>query len=143
MYIKKRLLSQTPDIMLKTGLSKSSQSTPANVKKTFPIAWISLFDRNHKWEEKDEVQDAVHWFKQILSIIIGIIWGYFGFTGFIAIAGAAAVHLFGTYSLLNRVNYDFEPEEVVEIVKENFMQSFAAFLASWIVIYTAANFSHL
>lgn len=104
---------------------------------------IKLFDSEYQWADKDEVLDAAHWLKQILAIFIGIIWGFLGFTGILGVVFAISVHSIATYALMNRVNYDFDPDEMTEVVKENFMQSFSAFLASWIVVYTAANFKYL
>lgn len=96
---------------------------------------------NQKWEE-EEIQDAFYWLKQVLALFIGILWGIFGFTGSMAILSAAISHTIITYAILNNSSYDFEPEEVSDILKSNLMQTFAAFLASWIVFYTALGYGN-
>lgn len=101
--------------------------------------WWNLFDRNSIWDDKDEVLDAVYWFRQILAIMMGIIWGFLGLTGFVGIVSFGLLNSMAAYTLANHTGYDFDPDESFQSVKEGFMTVFASFLVSWIVTYTAVH----
>lgn len=100
--------------------------------------WFSLFDKNHKWEDKDEVLDAVYWSRQVIAIFMGIVWGLLGIQGFVGIVSFAILNSIAAYAIANNTGYDFDPDENFLSVKEGFMTTFATFLVSWIVTYTAA-----
>lgn len=117
-------------------LSKSS-SPPAKVqRKTF----LSIFDKNATWNDKDEVLDAVYWIRQILAVIMGFLWGILGVTGFLGIISFAILNSMAAYAIANNTGYDFDPDESLLSVKEGFMATFASFLVTWIVTYTAVHF---
>lgn len=106
-------------------------------KKT---TWLSLFDKNHRWDDKDEVLDAVYWSRQALAIFMGLIWGFLGLTGFVGIISFAVINSLAAYAIANNTGYDFDPDESYASVKEGFMTTFATFLVTWIVTYTAMHF---
>lgn len=120
------------------------------VKKTSPhknkipptskTSWLSILDRNHIWEDKDDVLDVVYWSRQVLAIFMGIIWGFLGFTGILGIASFAIINSIAAYAIANRTGYDFDPDEYYLSVKEGFMTTLATFLVTWIVTYTATHF---
>lgn len=102
--------------------------------------WWHLFDRNSTWDDKDEVLDAVYWFRQVLAVVMGITWGYLGLTGFVGIISFIVLNSIAAYSIANRTGYDFDPDESFQSVKEGFMAVFASFLVSWTVTYSAVHF---
>jgi len=106
-------------------------------------SWLNIFNRNHKWEDKDEVLDAVYWLRQIIAIFMGMIWGFLGVTGLLGIISFAILNSLAAYTIANKTGYDFEPEDNLACIKEGFMTTFATFLVTWIVAYTAAHFNHL
>lgn len=117
---------------------KAASSSQQHGAKT---TWLSIFDRDHVWEDKDDVLDTVYWFRQVLAIIMGIIWGFLGFTGVLGIASFAVLNSIAAYAIANRTGYDFDPDEYYLSVKEGFMTTLATFLVTWIVTYTATHFS--
>lgn len=104
------------------------------------VTWLSLFDRNHIWDDKDDVLDAVYWSRQVLALFMGVIWGILGLTGFVGIVSFAIINSIAAYAIANNTGYDFDPDENYLSIKEGFMTTFATFLVSWIVTYTAYNF---
>lgn len=120
----------------KTSPQKSKSDTKAKRK-----TWWNLFDRNKIWDDKDEVLDAVYWFRQVLAIFMGIVWGFLGITGFVGIVSFAILNSIAAYAVANNTGYEFDPDEGFLSVKEGFMTTFASFLVSWIVTYTAVHFS--
>lgn len=74
---------------------------------------------------------------------MGIIWGVLGFTGIAGIVSFAILNSIAAYAIANNTGYDFDPDENYLSVKEGFMTTFATFLVSWIVSYTATHFNNL
>lgn len=119
----------------------SPQKTKTSNTPTTKTTWLSIFDKDHKWDDKDDVLDAVYWCRQIIAIIMGVIWGFLGFTGFMGIISFAILNSLAAYAIANNTGYDFDPDENFLSVKEGFMTTFATFLVTWIVTYTATHFS--
>lgn len=113
------------------------KSTTAKKKAT----WFSLFDKNHIWEDRDEVLVAVYWYRQVLALIMGLIWGFIGVTGFLGIIAFGILNSLAAYSMAIRSGYEFEADENFLSVKEGIMATFATFLVSWIVTYTSFHFN--
>ncbi|XP_064641236.1 GEL complex subunit OPTI-like [Lineus longissimus] len=94
-----------------------------------------------KWTDKDEFLDVIYWFRQIIGFVIGVAWGIFPFKGIIAIIvffaiNAGVVHIY--FSSFQKADEE-EYGGMVEILKEGLMTSFASFLVSWIICYSALH----
>lgn len=48
--------------------------------------WAKALIAKSEWLDKDEFLDIIYWSRQVLGIILGIIWGTFYLKGFIALA---------------------------------------------------------
>lgn len=116
--------------------NKPTSSPTKSSRKTF----LSLFDKNAVWDDKDEVLDAVYWIRQILAVIMGLVWGLLGIKGFLGIASFAILNSIAAYAIANNTGYDFDSDENFLSVKEGFMATFASFLVTWIVTFTAVHF---
>ena len=91
------------------------------------------FDLNFN---KEELDDVVHWVRQVLGAVIGLLWGFLGLEGFMAI---------GTFGILNvlimfiyytkYLGVDDEEFGRTDLVLEGFMSSFAIYLICWISTY--------
>lgn len=119
----------------------SPQKAKASIRPSAKTTWLSIFDKNHKWEDKDDVLDMVYWWRQVLAVIMGLVWGILGLTGFLGIISFAILNSIAAYAIANNTGYDFDPDENFLSVKEGFMTTFATFVVSWIVTYTATHFS--
>lgn len=126
--------------MTKKTNSPQKKASGGGGRKASKSSWLNLFNRNHKWEDKDEVLDAVYWSRQILAIFMGVIWGIIGLTGIVGISLFVLTNSIAAYGIANNTGYEFEPDENFLSVKEGFMTTFATFLVSWIVTYTAYHF---
>lgn len=124
--------------MAKKTSPQKAKTSPSSCSKT---TWSSIFDKNHKWQDKDDVLDAVYWCRQVLAILMGIIWGILGFTGVLGISSFAVLNSIAAYAIANHTGYDFDPDENYLSIKEGFMTTFATFLVTWIVTYTATQSS--
>jgi hypothetical protein len=126
--------------MAKKTTTKPTKTTSPTTSKSKRNTFLSIFDKNAIWDDKDEVLDAVYWFRQILAVIMGFVWGLLGVTGFLGIISFAILNSIAAYGIANNTGYDFDPDESLLSVKEGFMATFASFLVTWIVTYTATHF---
>uniref|UniRef100_A0A8C1LVE2 RAB5 interacting factor n=1 Tax=Cyprinus carpio TaxID=7962 RepID=A0A8C1LVE2_CYPCA len=82
------------------------------------------------WDEKDEFLDVVYWFRQIIAVILGVIWGVAPLKGFLGIAIFCVINagvLYVYFSSFQQVDEE-EYGGTWELTKEGFMTSFALFL---------------
>lgn len=78
--------------------------------------------------KQEQFLDVIYWGRQVVAVIIGIIWGFMGFTGFFGIASFAAVNSAIVY--IYSINFNEDQEDLLEYVKEGFMTAFSAFMVS-------------
>lgn len=71
---------------------------------------------------------------------MGILWGILGFKGIVAIALFIILNSLAVYAYSNSTGFEFEAEDSFASIKEGFMATFATFLVSWIVSYSAIYF---
>uniref|UniRef100_A0A8C8SIK0 RAB5 interacting factor n=1 Tax=Pelusios castaneus TaxID=367368 RepID=A0A8C8SIK0_9SAUR len=48
--------------------------------------WGRALRSDSAWEDKDEFLDVIYWFRQIIAVILGVIWGVVPLKGFVGIA---------------------------------------------------------
>lgn len=118
--------------LLKAGTNKKQQGQRAT--------WLNLFDRNYRWNDKDEVLDAVYWSRQVLALIMGLMWGFVGLTGIVGLGSFIVINSLAAYAIANNTGYEFDPEENYLSLKEGFATTFATFLVTWIVTHTAVRY---
>ncbi|BFZ19261.1 hypothetical protein BsWGS_22300 [Bradybaena similaris] len=79
-----------------------------------------------QWSDKDEFLDVIYWMRQIMGVVLGLIWGILPLKGFLGLAFFQKA----------------EEEEyggAIEILKEGLMTSFSSFLVAWIILYSALH----
>eukprot|EP01024_Parvocaulis_polyphysoides_P003531 TRINITY_DN10953_c0_g4_i2.p1 TRINITY_DN10953_c0_g4~~TRINITY_DN10953_c0_g4_i2.p1 ORF type:complete len:144 (+),score=19.96 TRINITY_DN10953_c0_g4_i2:38-433(+) len=97
-----------------------------------------------EWE-RDEILDVIHWSRQLLALLCGVICGVVGITdipGFIIFA----VVTFGTTVIFYRSYLRVDEEELGgsgELAMEGMMSAFAIFLLVWISLYTLQNYEDI
>nr|XP_060628302.1 GEL complex subunit OPTI [Anolis sagrei ordinatus] len=104
--------------------------------------WSKALRSDSSWEDKDEFLDVIYWFRQIIAVILGVIWGIVPLKGFVGIAifcliNAGVLYLyFSSFQQIDEEEYG----GTWELTKEGFMTSFALFLVVWIIFYTAIHY---
>uniref|UniRef100_A0A4W6F8H4 RAB5 interacting factor n=1 Tax=Lates calcarifer TaxID=8187 RepID=A0A4W6F8H4_LATCA len=96
--------------------------------------WSKAFSSNAVWEEKDEFLDVIYWLRQIIAVILGVIWVFC--TSFCIINAGVLYVYFSSFQQIDEEEYG----GTWELTKEGFMTSFALFLVVWIIFYTALHF---
>ncbi|XP_062608796.1 GEL complex subunit OPTI-like [Saccostrea cucullata] len=95
------------------------------------------------WEDKDEFLDVIYWMRQVFGLVQGLIWGLLPLKGFFGLLlffvfNVGIVYLY--YNMFQKID-DEEYGGATEILKEGLMTSFAAFLVTWIIIYSSLHTS--
>ncbi|XP_064466988.1 GEL complex subunit OPTI-like [Ornithodoros turicata] len=113
-----------------------------HTKSSLPSVWSRALTPCSEWPDKDEFLDVLYWSRQILGILLGLAWGLVPLKGFLGITLFCCVNTFLVYgytSSFQKVD-DEEYGGVWELAKEGFMTSFAGFLVTWIMIYSATQY---
>lgn len=91
--------------------------------------------------QKDQVLEAVHWFKQVLSMLLGILFGLIPIQGFSGIVIFAIVILMATNWFTDaHLKVADSVVDRYEILGEGLMSAVALFLLFWISVYSSAQF---
>ena len=122
---------------------QNSVRTRQSAEDGAPLSlWTRITTPSSKWEDKDEFLDVIYYARQILGIILGLLWGLIPMRGAAGLASFALINAGTLYVYSN--NYQCVDEEeyggAFEMVKEGFLTSFAGFLVSWICVYSAVHF---
>ena len=98
---------------------------------------------NSDWDEnKEDLLDVVYWARQVLGIIIGLVWGLLGVSGakgivgFVGLNSAAILVYLSGFQKVDEEDFGGK----WELTKEGFMTSAAGFLVTWIIVYTGMHF---
>ncbi|KAG8200697.1 hypothetical protein JTE90_022314 [Oedothorax gibbosus] len=123
-------------------IQKKKSERNGTVKSVLPSVWVRTFTPNSNWPDKDEFLDVVYWARQILGVILGLGWGLIPLKGFIGLALFCLLNALVLYtytSVFQKVD-DEEFGGIWELIKEGFMTSFASFLVTWIMMYSAIHY---
>ena len=100
--------------------------------------WDKILDPSTVWPDKDEFLDVVFWGRQVVSVILGVIFGITQFQGALALLSFCALNCLAVIIFVNRFK-SLDEEEYggsFEIAKEGFMTAFSSFMVVWIIVYT-------
>ncbi|XP_067651535.1 GEL complex subunit OPTI-like [Haliotis asinina] len=126
--------------MATTPVKRNVNKPVANGTDTVSIV-SKAFTQDAEWTDKDEFLDVVYWLRQILGVVIGLIWGLIPLKGILGlglffIINVAIVYMY--YNSFQRVDEE-EYGGASEILKEGLMTSFSSFLVSWIILYSSLH----
>ncbi|KAG1703662.1 hypothetical protein GQR58_004133 [Nymphon striatum] len=121
--------------------SKKSRDKNGKNKQGLPSIWSRCMTASSEWPDKDEFLDVIYWIRQILGIVLGITWGIIPLKGILGLAlfvfiNAALIYVY--FSSFQKVDGE-EYGGPWELTKEGFMTSFACFLVTWIILYSALH----
>ncbi|BFZ12953.1 hypothetical protein BsWGS_15992 [Bradybaena similaris] len=93
------------------------------------------------WSDKDEFLDVIYWMRQIMGLLLGLVWGIIPLKGLLGLALFMLVNVAIVYMYYN--SFQKVDEETyggtLEILKEGLMTSFSSFLVAWIILYSALH----
>ena len=89
---------------------------------------------------KDDIANIIHWFRQALSLFIGIIWGYMHLTGIIGIITYFLITISVMYFYKTNLNVPDDIFDLFDIMKEGIVPGFGTFMLGWICTYSVVHF---
>lgn len=107
-----------------------------SISSTFSKIWVQS-----DWSDKEEFLDVIYWARQIIGIVIGLVWGLVPLKGFLGLVLFAALSAGIVYVWFTAVQGIDEAEYggAWELTKEGFITSFAGFLVTWIITYSGVH----
>ncbi|KAL1208491.1 hypothetical protein V5N11_007973 [Cardamine amara subsp. amara] len=106
-----------------------------------PSKWTKLFDPDATWD-KDQLGDVLHWIRQGMGLICGLLWGSIPLVGGIWIILFLVISsgiIYGYYAMILKVDEeDFGGHAA--LLQEGLFASFTLFLLAWILVYSLAHF---
>ncbi|VVB16590.1 unnamed protein product [Arabis nemorensis] len=101
----------------------------------------NLFDPDASWD-KDQLGDVLHWIRQVVGLICGLLWGSIPLVGGIWIILFLAISsgiVYGYYAMILKVDEeDFGGHAA--LLQEGLFASVTLFLLAWILVYSLAHF---
>ncbi|CAM9488945.1 GEL complex subunit OPTI [Lampetra fluviatilis] len=104
--------------------------------------WSKALSAGAQWGDKDEFLDVIYWIRQIIGLVLGVVWGVVPLKGIVAILLFCVINaglLYLYFSNFQKVDEE-EYGGTWELTKEGFMTSFSLFLVVWAIFYTALHF---
>lgn len=128
--------------MSKTNLRQRITEKNVTKEPTVMETISKALSSESEWTNKDEFLDVIYWMRQIIGVVIGVIWGIIPLKGFLGILLFFAVNTLIIYLYFNSFQRVDEEEYggMSELLKEGLMTSFSSFMVSWIILYSAIHF---
>ena len=124
-------------------MSRNANSTSVTSSTTsLSSVWTRAITAKSSWPDKEEFLDVIYWFRQVLGVFLGLIWGLSAFSGAIGLVAFGLINaglLYVYFAAFQCVDEE-EFGGAWELTKEGFMTSFASFLVVWIILYSGLHF---
>ncbi|KAL1817213.1 hypothetical protein DCAR_0521635 [Daucus carota subsp. sativus] len=121
--------------------NSSNQQQHQNGGHFSPFKFAKLVDPDASWD-KDQLGDVLHWIRQIVALLCGLIWGAIPLIGgiwiviFLVISSAL---IYGYYAMLLKVDEeDFGGHGA--LLQEGLFASITLFLLAWTLVYSLGHF---
>ncbi|KAK9734805.1 hypothetical protein RND81_04G164400 [Saponaria officinalis] len=125
---------------MKGKKSKKLQQQQQNDHSS-PFKLGKLFDPDASWD-KDQLGDVLHWMRQLVSLVCGLIWGTIPLVGgfwLIFFLGLSTAIVYAYYALILKVDEE-EFGGHGALLQEGLFASITLFLLAWILVYSLAHF---
>ncbi|ERN07917.1 hypothetical protein AMTRI_Chr08g162190 [Amborella trichopoda] len=106
-----------------------------------PFFMGKLLDPEASWD-KDQLGDVLHWIRQVVALIFGLLWGAIPLVGAIWIVVFLVLSsgiIYGYYALVLKVDEE-EFGGHGALLQEGLFASLTLFLLAWILVYSLAHF---
>ena len=120
----------------------SSSTKAVSFTDNLTSIWNRAITGKSEWPDKEEFLDVIYWLRQIVGLVLGLIWGILavqGAVGLVLFALLNAGILYVYFSAFQAIDEE-EFGGAWGLTKEGFMTSFATFLVIWIILYTGLHF---
>ncbi|KAK8925803.1 hypothetical protein KSP39_PZI019027 [Platanthera zijinensis] len=124
---------------------KKSKSGKANLLHqnghVLPFKFAKLLDPDASWD-KDQLGDALHWIRQVVGLVCGLIWGAIPLVGALwilvfLVLSSGIIYVY--YAQILKIDVE-EFGGQAALLQEGLFASFSLFLLAWIVVYSLTHF---
>ncbi|XP_008777096.1 respirasome Complex Assembly Factor 1 [Phoenix dactylifera] len=125
---------------MKKSKSAKVQSQQQN-GHVLPFKFAKLLDPEASWD-KDQLGDVLHWIRQVLGLVCGLLWGAIPLVGAIWILVFLVLSsgiIYGYYAHILKIDEE-EYGGHATLLQEGLFASFTLFLLAWILVYSLAHF---
>ncbi|XP_038895585.1 respirasome Complex Assembly Factor 1-like isoform X2 [Benincasa hispida] len=106
-----------------------------------PFKLAKLFDPETSWD-KDQLGDVLHWMRQSVALVCGLLWGSIPLVGgiwFILFLVISTTMVYGYYAMILKVDEEEFGGHGV-LLQEGLFASITLFLLMWTLIYSLGHF---
>ncbi|KAG7035401.1 hypothetical protein SDJN02_02197 [Cucurbita argyrosperma subsp. argyrosperma] len=106
-----------------------------------PFKLAKLFDPEASWD-KDQLGDVLHWIRQAVAVVLGLLWGAIPLVGgiwFLIFLAISTSVVYGYYAMILKVDEE-EFGGHGALLQEGLFASITLFLLAWILVYSLAHF---
>ncbi|XP_010033119.1 respirasome Complex Assembly Factor 1 [Eucalyptus grandis] len=106
-----------------------------------PFKLAKLLDPEASWD-KDQLGDVLHWIRQVVALVCGLLWGAIPLVGGIWIVLFLAISsgiVYGYYAMILKIDEE-EYGGHGALLQEGLFASVTLFLLAWILVYSLAHF---
>lgn len=106
-----------------------------------PFKLAKLLDPDASWD-KDQLGDVLHWIRQALGLLCGLIWGAIPLVGgiwFILFVVLSTAIIYAYYAIVLKVDEE-ELGGHGALLQEGLFASISLFLLAWILVYSLGHF---
>ncbi|KAM7496529.1 hypothetical protein LguiA_020943 [Lonicera macranthoides] len=125
----------------KSSVKSNSQSQQHQNGHLSPFKLAKLLDREASWD-KDQLGDVLHWIRQVVAVVFGLICGSIPLVGGIWILlylVISSLIIYGYYAMILEIDEeDFGGHGA--LLQEGLFASITLFLLVWTLVYSLAHF---
>ncbi|CAK9327017.1 unnamed protein product [Citrullus colocynthis] len=106
-----------------------------------PFKLAKLFDPETSWD-KDQLGDVLHWMRQAVALVCGLLWGSIPLVGgiwFILFLVISTTMVYGYYAMILKVDEEEFGGHGV-LLQEGLFASITLFLLMWTLVYSLGHF---
>ncbi|KAI3760493.1 hypothetical protein L1987_50888 [Smallanthus sonchifolius] len=106
-----------------------------------PSKFAKLLDPEASWD-KDQLGDVLHWIRQIVALVCGLLWGAVPLVGGIWLVAFLLISsgiIYGYYAIILKVDEE-EFGGHGPLLQEGLFASVTLFLLAWTLVYSLAHF---
>ena len=87
---------------------KATTSSSGSGLSDLSSVWTRAITGKSEWPDKEEFLDVIYWLRQIVGLVLGLIWGTFAFQGMIK----SLIFEYSSELVLFEINFPSEPNYV-------------------------------
>uniref|UniRef100_A0A7S2V656 Rab5-interacting protein n=1 Tax=Fibrocapsa japonica TaxID=94617 RepID=A0A7S2V656_9STRA len=117
-----------------------NQQEPEEVEEK--TMWQKAMIQGAAWDKEtfEEFLDVVYWLRQVVALVLGLVWGLVPLTGLPAIISFAGVNYLSVWAYYAKyVGVDEDEWGRGDLAKEGFQASAGVFMLAWIITYTTVH----